>query len=228
MRDMAAAYCDRIAYYREHHQCSPQDAVARTDGSASTDFMESILARPPEDVSWFQLHVLAEKDRTLAVRRWDEICHAALGEVQGKERAAKAVESWSSDAWQRAQFFALCRELEDGWQPQNGIERQLLDTMAQAQSGFIYWLTVLTKYTTFPVSNADRKEGKWAPPRVSEAEAIDQAAAMMDRFNRVFLRTLRALRDLRRYAPATVVVQNAGQVNVGSQQVNMAPAKQGA
>ena len=32
---------------------------------------------------------------------------------------------------------------------------------------------------------------------------------------------LRALRDLRRYAP-TVMIQNAGQVNIGSQQVNLA------
>jgi hypothetical protein len=164
----------------------------------------------------------------LAARRWEEICDAAVGEVQGKERAAKAVEGWTSDAWQRAQFLALCRELEDGWQPQNGIERQLLDTMAQAQSSFLYWLNMLTQYTTFPVSNVDRNEGKWAPPRVSETEAIDQAAAMVDRFNRIFLRTLRALRDLRRYTPPNVVVQNAGQVNVGGQHVNMAEAKQGA
>jgi hypothetical protein len=34
-------------------------------------------------------------------------------------------------------------------------------------------------------------------------------------------RTLRALRDLRRYAP-TVMIQSAGQVNIGGQQVNMA------
>ena len=42
---------------------------------------------------------------------------------------------------------------------------------------------------------------------------------MVDRFNRLFLRTLRALRDLRRYAP-TVMIQDAGQVNIGQQQVN--------
>ena len=52
------------------------------------------------------------------------------------------------------------------------------------------------------------------------AEAIEQAA-MVDRFNRLFLRTLRQLRDLRRYAPA-VTIQNAGQVNIGQQQVNVA------
>ncbi len=44
---------------------------------------------------------------------------------------------------------------------------------------------------------------------------------MADRFNRLFLRTLRALRDLRRYAPS-VTVQHAGQVNIGGQQVNVA------
>ena len=44
---------------------------------------------------------------------------------------------------------------------------------------------------------------------------------MVDRFNKLFLRTLRALRDLRRYAP-TVMIQNAGQVNIGQQHVNAA------
>ena len=46
------------------------------------------------------------------------------------------------------------------------------------------------------------------------------AANMADRFHKLFLRTLRALRDLRRYA-TTVMVQNAGQVNVGPQQWNV-------
>jgi len=60
------------------------------------------------------------------------------------------------------------------------------------------------------------------PPRVSIAEAMDQAAAMADRFHRMFLRSLRALRDLRRYTP-TVVVANAGQVNVSAgPQINLA------
>jgi hypothetical protein len=52
-----------------------------------------------------------------------------------------------------------------------------------------------------------------AGTRQSDADALEQAAAMMDRFNRVFLRTLRALCELRRRGP--VIVQNAGQVNVG-------------
>jgi hypothetical protein len=55
---------------------------------------------------------------------------------------------------------------------------------------------------------------------VSEHQSTEQAAAMVERFHRMYLRSFRALRDLRRYAPS-VVVQNAGQVNVGGQQVNV-------
>ena len=53
-----------------------------------------------------------------------------------------------------------------------------------------------------------------------EMEAQVHAAAMHDRWSKTFVRTLRALRDLRRYQ---VVIQNApgGQVNVGAQQVNV-------
>ena len=43
---------------------------------------------------------------------------------------------------------------------------------------------------------------------------------MVERFNGIFLRTLKALRDLRRQVPG-VVVQNAGSINVGQQQLNV-------
>jgi hypothetical protein len=39
--------------------------------------------------------------------------------------------------------------------------------------------------------------------------------AMAERWNRIMLRTLRALRDLRRYSQP-VLIQNAGQVNVSA------------
>ena len=56
-----------------------------------------------------------------------------------------------------------------------------------------------------------------------DAEALEQAGAMVDRFNRILLRTLRALRDLRRYS-GPVIVQNGGQLNVANQQVNVRQA----
>ncbi|MDX2031597.1 MAG: hypothetical protein SF339_13055 [Blastocatellia bacterium] len=38
---------------------------------------------------------------------------------------------------------------------------------------------------------------------------------MADRFNRLFLRTLRQLRDLRRYS-APITINNPGQVNIAA------------
>ena len=78
-------------------------------------------------------------------------------------------------------------------------------------------LARLTVLSTTEAQRQDREieeRGRWAPPTVDAAAAIDQAAAMVDRFNRLFMRTLRSLRDLRRYS-ASVVVQNVGQLNVG-------------
>src|SRR5262249_18554988 len=42
-------------------------------------------------------------------------------------------------------------------------------------------------------------------------------------FNRIFLRTLRAIRDLRRYGPS-VIAKKGGQLNLAEQQVNLAGA----
>src|SRR3954462_8328006 len=97
--------------------------------------------------------------------------------------------------------------------------------MAQAQAAYLFWLGRMTEWATLEARYEEetRQAGRWLPPRVRDAEARDQAAQMVDRFNKVFLRSLRALRDLRRYA-TPVIVQNAGQVNVAAQQINVASA----
>ena len=59
-------------------------------------------------------------------------------------------------------------------------------------------------------------------PEQDAADAMEQAGAMAERFHRMYLRNLRAMRDYRRYN-GPVLVQNAGQVNVGGQHVNIAP-----
>ena len=81
------------------------------------------------------------------------------------------------------------------------------------------WQVVLA--TLIGAACLEQEEGCWKPARQTDAEAIDHAAAMMDRFNSIFLRSLRALCDLRRYS-GPVIVQNAGQLNVGGQQLNVA------
>ena len=64
---------------------------------------------------------------------------------------------------------------------------------------------------------------EWQPPRLTASEYLERAYQMADRFNRMFLRTLRQMRDLRRYQ-MPVTINNPKQVNIaadGGQQVNV-------
>jgi len=66
--------------------------------------------------------------------------------------------------------------------------------------------------------------GHWDLPYVSEQAAVEHATRMADRWHRMYMRTLRSMRDLRRYS---VTIANAQQVNFASesaQQVNVAKA----
>jgi hypothetical protein len=224
-REMAGAYRDGVEFYRQQYGLPAAEALDRADSLATADQAEHALSRPADQVSWHDLSALARKDPELAARRWEEVKREALDELRSGHRAARAAEGHFSHPWKRAQFLALREELAEGWQPRNGMERQLVDTMAQAQANMLYWQSVLAEYTSLEVSRQERhirKTDGWNPPRVSDSQAIEQAAAMVDRFNRVFLRTLRGLRELRRYPPA-LVVQSAGQVNVAGRQVNVRP-----
>jgi hypothetical protein len=67
------------------------------------------------------------------------------------------------------------------------------------------------------------RHGSWSPARLSIAEATEQSAKMAERCYKRFLQTIKLLHDLQRTS-ATVFVGHAAQVNLGSQQINIATA----
>ena len=69
-----------------------------------------------------------------------------------------------------------------------------------------------------------RLEHGYLAPRLSQAEAIQEAALMADQFERAFLRLVRECRNYRRVVGNLVVA--GGQVNVtdGPHQINNLPA----
>jgi len=217
-RELAAAFKGMVEHYRDVWKKSTAEAVAMVE-ALGPDYETSVLNSPADQVSWHGLEYVARQDPAKATARWEQVKAQALLEVRSGHRAAKAMEGYGSNCWTRAQFLAIRRDLMEGWQPRNGIERQLIDMMAQAQTAQMYWLDILSLRVACN-SGRKRDEGRWEPQTISDTEAIDQAAAMVERFHGMFLRTLKALRDLRRQVPG-VVVQNAGQVNVGQQQVNV-------
>jgi hypothetical protein len=223
-RELAAAYRGLLEYYREQYKLPPPEALAKVDSPFPPYLEENAVHGPADQVSWHDLGRLAEHKPELAEQCWERVKQAARDELASGHRAAKAMEGYYSHPWKRAQFLAVREQLAQEWRPRSGVEWQLIDTMAQAQTAMLTWMDTLATYTSLEVESRrhDLKErARWNPPRISENEAVDQAAAMVDRFNKSYLRTLRDLRDLRRYTPA-VFVQNAGQVNVGGQQVNVA------
>jgi hypothetical protein len=89
----------------------------------------------------------------------------------------------------------------------------------------MYWSTIAHRRAVEIHNNQEKElnrfENKgWKSPYQYEANAVDQAHRLADGYNRQFLRVLRQLRDLRRYAPV-IIQNNGGQVNIGEQQVNV-------
>src|SRR5262245_58937329 len=178
-RQLASAYRDRVNRHRHELGLSTEEAAAKAEAACSVERTWAIEDCPPEQVTWADLEELNRASPERALRRWEEIKQVALEELQSGHRAAEVLEGRDSHPYQRAQFLAIRQELTDGCQPRNGVEWQLIDTMAQAQAAMFYWQQELFE--------CDSLAGH---------EVIERAGAMVDRFNRMFLRILRALRDL--------------------------------
>ena len=139
------------------------------------------------------------------------------------QRTAETVTCYLGTCWLRARFLGVRAELIESLEPRNAAELLLIDPMATYQTRLWEWLETLTSYAAVAAlgsQEAIQRRGAPDPTRLIDAEAMEQSATMVERFQRLFLRTLTALQAQRRQA--RVVVRRAGQVNVAhNQQVNM-------
>jgi hypothetical protein len=220
-REAATAFAEAVRTYREHFRLPAEEAVRRA-AESDVAALERILNGPPGRVSWYDLDKLARADPEAAMRRWGEVKAAARGELRSGHRAVRTLEVGFGTCWGRAQFLAVRSELVESLRPRDAAELLLIDQMAAAQVQLWDWQQTLAAYAEVAVPGAKgdpRRGSAPGPPRVTDAAALEQAAAMVERFQRLFHRALAALQGLRRKAP--VVVRHAGQVNVGQQQINV-------
>jgi hypothetical protein len=176
-----------------------------------------------EEINWGHMAALAEVSTDDALDLWRRVREAADDELESGKRGAK-VAGDNSEPYALARYLAIRDSFADSWKPQGGIESAMVEMLAVSYSLQMYWSTVahdraMRAHDRQREALKRFEEGGWKSPYQSEADAVDQAHRLADGYNRQFLRVLRQLRDLRRYAP--VVIQNAQQVNVGSQQVNV-------
>ncbi len=226
-RELASAYRQMAAFYRDQMELPAPEAEAKARGAddSETEAAEDharIQEWPADQVSWWDLTRLADRDPSAAGAAWSRLKAEARNELASGHRTALALE-WDGRPWGRAQFLAFRDGFRDSWPPQNAIEAALLDTAAHC---FADYLECSEHYHRQASTEAEaqtaqlHRRGAWRPSHLSMAAAMEQSATMAERAHTRFLRTLKALHELRRSTPA-VFVGTAGQVNVGTQQVNL-------
>lgn len=214
-----------VEFYQESYKLSRKKAEKKAQ--AGLRERQRLLRNPPEHATWMCISQVAEGDPEAGIELWRDIREYARDEIESGHRAAGVIsKGFDFGPLDRARFLEARAALREEWNPLPGSESMLVDMLAQIQTVWESWLSrhmfqITMESATREVERMALKErGGWLPERTSEAESMEMSAAMVDRFNKLFIRTLRALRDLRRMAPS-IMVQNAGQVNVGAQQVNL-------
>jgi hypothetical protein len=225
VQEMARAFISTVEFYKtdwggaKPHDEAVKEALLRSEWRRS--YVEGL---EPEKVDWSHLEAIAEVDVNNSLTLWGRIREAADDELESGKRAAQVTGS-RTEPYALAQFLAIRDSFADQWQPNGGIESAMIDMMTMAFSLQMYWSTIAHQRSVQIHNNQEkelnRQENKgWKSPYQYEANAVEQAHRLADGHNRQFLRVLRQLRDLRRYAPV-VIQNNGGQVNVGAQQVNV-------
>lgn len=212
----------------------------KDDDEAKKEF-QKLFRLPIELLNFADLQKFQEYAPRVAERYWEYVKCEGQKEFASGHLAANITfpEGYMKGMWNVARYMGVRESFIDEWNPKGGIELSLIDMLAQSWFQWQYWLeqTVRRSQTREREEHpeysrwmAQRKaeykaygwtDGYWDRPYVSEVEAIEHAVKMADRFNRIFMRTLRQLRDLRRYS---VTINNANQVNIaadGGQQVNL-------
>jgi hypothetical protein len=176
-----------------------------------------------EEITWGHMSAVAEVSIDDSLELWRRVREAADDELESGKRGAR-VAGENSEPYALARYLAIRDSFADQWKPQGGIESAMVEMLAISYSLQMYW-SAIAHDRALRTHDEQRQALKryeaagWKSPYQSEADAVDQAHRLADGYNRQFLRVLRQLRDLRRYAP--VVIQNAHQVNVGTQQLNV-------
>lgn len=170
--------------------------------------LQSIIEHSPNEVEVILMAIREVARGNLAIA-WEE----------------SAVVGAAETPYSRARFSLMLLAFEDDWQPRGALEQAMLQMLVQYYIKHNHWLEIATNaesLTQFISTSRERKDEHWQGPRLKPAELVERATNYAEKYNRLFMRTLRQMRDLRRYP---MVVNNfGGQVNVaadGGQQTNV-------
>lgn len=207
-RNMADAFIEAVAL-REQNK-----------GYMRTYFTkEQMELVDPEQLRWHNL-ADAELDEDGAAQVvWEHIKERAREELRSGTLAALVVAAYQGPLV-HARFLARREALIEEWQPRGGQEMQMVESLAQLQVLQDHWMQICVQRTMFDAkeeSEQIRRNGKWVIAPIGKDALMEQAHEMLGRVNGMILRTVRGLRDLRRYT-APVIINNPQTVNVAQDQ----------
>ena len=234
-RELVATIARQIDFYVAGYGLSPTEAAAKARGLV----LHAPEDRPPDEMSWYDLSTLLEVDPERGQALWGSVKAVAEEELARGIRSARSVEAQvEGRPYKRAQVLAIAAALRTALAPRGGLEKVLIHQMACAYELHLRWQEVAVRRGESEAWHGDRDRRRelenmsparreryqamegWVPPRLSHAEAIEQAVMIAERYQRSFLRLLTAFRETRRLVGTLVVA--GGQVNIGEQQVNVA------
>ena len=233
-RELVHAVTHQVRFNVEQMQLEPDEAFDR----ARQRLREEPEACEADQVMWLELSLLIEQEPERGQALWQHLKNEAIRELGTGTRASRTLERpINGRPYERAQFAALVLSLRDALAPRNMLDELLIQQMASAYDLHLRWQTLAVHRVEEGVWQGERDRRRaleqlspaqreryqsdtgWLPPRIAETEALDQAVLMADRYQRAFIRLMKAYRDQRRLVGALVVA--GGQVNIGEQQVNV-------
>ena len=202
-----------------------------------------ILGTPTENLTWGLLGGNADIHPEAVALRWAELRQEAADELASGGRLARAV--GDGKPIQRARMLAIRDGFVEELQPKGSVELALLDQAVMSYTGMLEWQERLTELAietdgqevmVSQLKQAIDYEEKWGTSKARRERADDlhryealrareaECARMVERYQRMFMRTLRQFREMRRML-ASVHIHNQGQVNIAERQINQGPRR---
>jgi hypothetical protein len=190
------------------------------------DSVDDALSMSPEDLSWNAMGQFEDENPGSFADIWERVKQYARDELESGQRAA-SVAVGDQRPITRAKFLVLREKYIREWQPRNVLESEMIDAICQAKTIRDYWMTLATERVAVECE-LERyyvmQRGQRTERMIDGTQSARDAREEAERWDRVFIRSIRALRDLRRYTPAVIVNNQGGQVNVagdGGRQTNI-------
>ena len=158
---LAKARTDYIEHFQRYGGLSREEAITRADQDVVSDEERraELAAAPAREVQWYELNRVMEFDEAAGLAKWEQVKQQARHELEGGQRSL-AVMGYDNP-WEWAQYAALVNSFREEWRPRGGMERALLEQMAQTYSEWMEWLgrteeweVHLTDHASHPIEHA--------------------------------------------------------------------------